>query len=624
MAHSSLYKRLEIDLKKAARNELRFLKQVDEYPILNTGPVLTNAIRRYEAFWLPLASKEQTDKGGESKKSFLAAPLDIAWVWHVHMLAPYHYEQDCLRIVSKVIDHKPLSYDQREDGLRTAKRRWNKLYPMEPFEVDLSQPPTEMTEYRSKIQYNLEHACYRQFKFYYQVSLPHYNDDKFLRKAVERYDYHLQMKKENPEVFMVPCYDVDLIWHAHQLHPINYKEATTALLGETLHHDDEATDRNSGSKLYYSEMKTRAVWEAAGLHFSKPGAMYRGDPPDPIPPRPQWLYATLARSEYKVEIQKIEAENLNPKKRFEIRLQNMKNKTIFLQEFKGGHRGKIANPREFTFDNESRFTLKVLLYKKKLFFKKLLEVTEVSLLSYLEATPFDVSRSQQPVTIAVPFTQDQYTAKLTVEISTPTITKYSFTVDPEKNFTAYNHPRDILSVPQLMLSPNDLAQPFLPCESSTHAVIDWKDNEVFKCRVTHSSSAMLSAVEIISLHDRVVATAHTIRPSTLPERRDIQDETKSISLNQMEGERAMLVRGETDWAICIGKWQQELVKGKNQTKKHHFVKIRIYKLSGERGWPAWCAVRKSKGGLFLIKFDSDTLVRLDLKAKQDRHFPWCT
>ena len=331
MAQGSLYKSIGIDLIQAARNELDFLRQIEEYPYLNASPNLKNAIRRYERYWLPLVSTEQPEKGDEKGKGFLAAPLDIAWVWHVHMLAPYHYEQDCMRIVSKLIDHTPLKNDQREEGMTRAQRRWKKLYPMEPFEVDLTQPPAVSVEYKSKIKYNLEDACYRQSKFYYQVSLPHYDDGEFLRKAVERYEHHLLLKKQHPEVFMVPCYDVDLVWHAHQLHPLNYKETTSELLGRTLHHDDEATDRNPGSKLYDSEMKTRAVWEAAGLRFAKPGAMYRGDPPDPKPPRAKWLYAQLARSEYMVEIQKIEAENLDPKKRFELRLQNMKNKTIFSQ-----------------------------------------------------------------------------------------------------------------------------------------------------------------------------------------------------------------------------------------------------------------------------------------------------
>ena len=280
MERGSSFEGFRIDLVQAARNELSFLRLVDECPSLNTAPVIQNAIKRYEAYWLPLAFQEQVrDKSEENEGSCLiAAPLDIAWVWHVHMLAPYYYEQDCISIVSTLIDHRLLSYDQKKVGLERAQRKWEELYPSEPFNFDLSRPAPDVKGGASRIKYNIEDACYRQSKFLYQVSLPHYNDETFLRAAVERYEQHLRLKKQHPEVFMVPCYDVDLIWHAHQLHPLDYKQATTELLGRTLHHDDEVTDRNPGSKLYDSEMKTRAVWEAAGLPFAKPGAMYRGNP----------------------------------------------------------------------------------------------------------------------------------------------------------------------------------------------------------------------------------------------------------------------------------------------------------------------------------------------------------
>ena len=297
-----------VDLVQSAKNELQFLRLVDEYPTLCKGPVVKNAIRRYELFWLPLASSSVSHS---ISTHGLAAPLDIAWVWHVHMLAPFHYEQDCLNVVSTVVDHTPLDSEGRKTNLKLSERRWLQAYPGEPFEIDLTKPPAALPQYRSRIQYNLEEACYRQFKFYYQVSLPHYSDDLFLQRAVERYRHHLQLKKLHPEVFMVPCYDFDLIWHAHQLHPIHYKHTTAELSGKPLHHDDTVTVRAPGSKLYESEMKTRSVWEAAGLRFGKPGAMYRGHPPDPIPSRPQWLYASLARSEYPVEIKKIDAENLD-------------------------------------------------------------------------------------------------------------------------------------------------------------------------------------------------------------------------------------------------------------------------------------------------------------------------
>ena len=181
------------------------------------------------------------------------------------MLSPFYYEQDCLNILAKVLDHSPLDTMQRQRGLQKAEQLWLAYYPAEPFEIDLTKPPTVVTDYPSKIQYNLEAACSRQFKFYYQVSLPHYRDDLFLEEAVERYGYHLRLKRLHPDVFMVPCYDFDLIWHAHQLHPLNYRQTTTELLGRLLHHDDTTTGWAPGSKLYNSERETRAVWEAAGL-----------------------------------------------------------------------------------------------------------------------------------------------------------------------------------------------------------------------------------------------------------------------------------------------------------------------------------------------------------------------
>ena len=82
----------------------------------------------------------------------------------------------------------------------------------------------------------------------------------------------------------------------------------------------------------------------------------------------------------------------------------------------------------------------------------------------------------------------------------------------------------------------------------------------------------------------------------------------------------MLIRGDKDWAVCTGRlrimnpanrgrgrWKQYF--GGKKLRQQHYVSIKVYNLFGARGW---CSVRKSKGGLFLIKFDSDTLVRIDL------------
>lgn len=605
---------LGIDLIQAAKNELEFLKLVDDHPTLCKGPVVKNAIRRYELFWLPFASRLR------SSLTLQAAPLDIEWVWHVHMLAPFYYEQDCLNIVSIVLDHAPLDDTQRTLSLLPTRHLWNKTYPGEPFEVDLTNPPPVLKEHRSRIQYNLEEACYRQFKFYYQVSLPHYSDDLFLKSAVNRYEHHLQLKRLHPEVFMVPCYDFDLIWHAHQLHPLNYRQATRELLGKPLHHDDTATGRTPGSKLFDAEMKTRSVWEEAGLHFPKAGAMYRGDPPDPTPPTPNWLYAPLALSEYACEIQGIQA-SLNSRKNFVLRVESKIRKVLFSQHFKGGFPAVASIPRKFKFDNQSKHIINIRLFKKKLLGKKLIAESQVDLLPYFEAVPFDDTASNLQITIDVPLNEGQYTAKLTIDIEEPpSIIRYSFDIQPEENFTPSDHPSMILSCPQLMLSPNDLAKSRLACDYSSHPVLDWKGNRVFSCRVVHSSDAFLSAVEVINTRDDVVASSHTLGPNTFPERIAVKDQKKNIFLNKDEGERAMLIRGNKDWAVCIGKlrvmnpansgkgkWKQHF--GGKKLKQQHYVSIKVYKLFGVRGW---CSVRKSKGGLFLIKVNSDTLVRIDL------------
>ena len=205
------------------------------------------------------------------------------------MLTPHKYEQDCINIVSQIIDHAPMNRYQREEGVQRARYLWETSYPGEPFEVDLTEPPPFLMPYKLKICHDLEKSCYDQSKFYYQVPLPHYTDRRFLAKAVERYEHHLELKSRNPQISLVPRYDVDLIWHAHRQHPLNYKQVTTEMFGTLLQRDDNEVNYSLASTLYDCETLTRAVWEAAGLQFDKPGTMFRGEPPKDRPPRSDFV-----------------------------------------------------------------------------------------------------------------------------------------------------------------------------------------------------------------------------------------------------------------------------------------------------------------------------------------------
>ena len=118
-----------------------------------------------------------------------------------------------------MLDHFPLDTMRRHLGLQKAEQLWQLAYhPAKPFHIGLTEPAIVVQD---SVQSRRGISCSHQFKLYYQVSLPPYKDDLFLKKAVERYEHYLCLTRLHPVVFMVPCYDFDLIWHAHQRHPLN-------------------------------------------------------------------------------------------------------------------------------------------------------------------------------------------------------------------------------------------------------------------------------------------------------------------------------------------------------------------------------------------------------------------
>ena len=241
----------------------------------------------------------------------IAAPLDIAWVWHVHMLSSISYEKDCNEVVSTLVDHKILVGEQRTRGLERARILWKELYPSEPFEVDLTASVGNAPDFESRIEYDITAACGRQRVFYYQVSLPHYGDEKFLTRALERYKQHLVLKQKNPHLFFVPCYDFDLIWHAHQVHPLIYQKDTTKVLGKVLNHNDSVNDRRPGSKLSRSCETTREKWKEADQEFAVSGVMFRGEPPLSTSTQAEPVdYTGMAALEYTVALTRLEVEGL--------------------------------------------------------------------------------------------------------------------------------------------------------------------------------------------------------------------------------------------------------------------------------------------------------------------------
>ena len=537
---------ISLNLVQAAAKELDFLELMEQRPALHTGPHIKNAIRRYELFWLPLATRSYADE--------IAAPLDIAWVWHAHMLAPKRYEEDCTRVVSSHVDHKLMVGKKREKCLATAREIWRQLYPAEPFEVNLKLQP-KWEEYESKIEYDLVSASERQRTFFYQVSLPHYRDSKFLKAAVERYKQHLLLKKRNPDSLLVPCYDFDLIWHAHQVHPLDYKEDLLASIGTLLDHDDSLTDRNPGSKLVKSHAETVSLWEKAGWAFPANGAMFRGVPESGPTGRSRAVgkYSAMASLDYEVELLNFEVEGLpEAAKDYVVELFVINGQHICKKKVRGPS-GICKSDKpicKFKFNTECNTCIQVRIAEARRFG------------CFGEQSAFNISSRMyltdklDSVTYGSSTTQkihfdDGKVVNFTIRVYPPKPGRFFFAVQTQRHFSQVQKPNyPAYFVPHVALHP---VSPPPPCEMSLRRIFDYRNKEAFSYRVLHSAGLMLSSVEILDLNEKPLASAHLLSNEALPSKDQVAREASCCTLG--EGERAMLVRGERDWGICVGRWE---------------------------------------------------------------------
>lgn len=73
-------------------NLIEFLEDVHAVQVLYSGDIANKAIYRYEKYWLPFLAQNMI------KWQEIYPPLDVAWIWHCHMLCPTAYAEDCLSL----------------------------------------------------------------------------------------------------------------------------------------------------------------------------------------------------------------------------------------------------------------------------------------------------------------------------------------------------------------------------------------------------------------------------------------------------------------------------------------------------------------------------------------------
>ena len=127
------------------------------------------------------------------------------------MLCPRMYAKDCEHLIGMVPWHKFRSPKNHQKARDQAKALWDGFD--EPYDVDYDFIPDILAHRETSLKYDIVSASSRQMAFYYNVSLPHYKVSCFLEEAVHRYKKFVNLKQANKNMFVVPMYDVDLIWY---------------------------------------------------------------------------------------------------------------------------------------------------------------------------------------------------------------------------------------------------------------------------------------------------------------------------------------------------------------------------------------------------------------------------
>ncbi|ELU09248.1 hypothetical protein CAPTEDRAFT_200727 [Capitella teleta] len=546
---------IKTNLVDGAKRLLDLLREMQQnQDVLLHANTLKNALYRYEALWLPLLAKFQG-------RGFLTPPRDVYLLWLCHMLTPEHYHTDCQNIMSKTPKHSVRSKSDRSTGLKKCRDEWRQCYPNDPFELD---PKATLIDHVSSLSVPLQESAKSLIDFAYQVALPHYQDPMFLRHALERYLNFLQLLQENKEIRLVPCYDIDLVWHVHLLHPIAYRQDMQNIVGRMIDHNQSSFDRSLGSALDDAFTATKTLWQTTfHQEYESPGAMYRG-----------------RNEHYKLKKSLTEKERLKLwQKTSQLSLSNIQTQGINLDrhavlsvslirandsdekvitQLRMTRDGQVNGPestRNVLFNSGKDESIGFEVIDKPGMFskKRILLHGKYHLLQEVENLQEDGLTKGMSVTLSGEhggsgFSQIGFSLRLEPPTNGPCVLRllrgsfHSVQMPPDLN--SLWGPVSHISLPKRMSD---------HCLQARHRLLSTGRQKRLGVLVLHSIPLMMSCVQIFT-SDHMLCLGHLIGSDQLPSVAQIQNRTLP-SIDRQIGSRAMLVKDHVgDYAIISAHW----------------------------------------------------------------------
>lgn len=547
-------------------NHLEFLKLIDQLKVFYTGKALNRAIYRYETLWIPFCIS--LDSAVSENRSEICPPMDIAWVWHCHILSS-NYFKDLKSNYGKIIDHKCIDIKEIKQKQDFTKQLWQNFTQIDYDYENNNCVDANYANFKSNFSGKLAEISQEQKNFFYQVSLPHYTCTKFLQMALNKYKKFILLKKKYPDMNLKSCFAIDLVWRTHQLNPSYFYSDMKKIFSSKTNFFCNYTINKS------NDLSIANIWiEEYKEDFVSSGCVYRGLNPNELDFHPRksdidYYMDKVAHIEFLFEVSGEYEENDDFF--FQASFLNSQEETIL---------GDISTNGKASFtktiilkDYEHMSTLIKLtlnqIQPKINKLKGLLKsssslIKDFKLIFKIEMQDLAKLR-QKSINVPIRLNSEK---NLNLKLSLNLINLRN-----ELNFGLKRNPFKYVKFSEIIKNYKfvfDLKESFVEFDQvlkANHLIkAIGADKDVFEVEVLHIPSIFWSSIKILN-ENKTICTAHFMDSNHLPRSDFVENVDFAFESSR---EKAILIRDcDGDFAIIKGKW----IINKDVSSKSLLIKI---------------------------------------------------
>ncbi|XP_045165266.2 uncharacterized protein LOC123529117 isoform X2 [Mercenaria mercenaria] len=556
------------DLVNSAYLHLCFLDRVDNFEKVLKGKALQHALKRYEQLWLPLAY--------ENRSVEMVAPVDVHWLWYIHMLQPLAYRRDCRKMLKTTLDHRFMAESRIITGTNNAIEVWYATYPKEGYNIirndEYVRPRRNKGQIDqdkpSKLSADLVSLAETHMHFCYQVALPHFRDKKYLENAEKRYKQFLCLKRLEPEEFLTPSVDILLMWYTHMCNPVAYANDLMRISGKIFDNNVKVKPALINDRFIIAREKTNELWKKVSAEeLVQPGTKLRSsESRKEIMQMTEEDLTDCCVVVYRIYLAHADLQNVpltRKNQSLNLKIYRLRRDGSLWEEilFLHGDKQMWTFSTSFIFNTVEHKELKVLLSRTV----KMWCVRDEKALAYgkinVRSEVNKIKPMERSVTLNIDMQADDSTDVIKLALDGAVDNPMHLLCDLTLQKSDFAMQK--LSTKQLRRVwghegfPESFHKDEHTCYSAIHILINHENEESFRCRIMHIPELLHSDVEVF-FKQKLVATSQLIGSSQLPHPSQVELRDITMAFDPELGERAMLIRNyEGDWGLCIARWSQD-------------------------------------------------------------------